>query len=259
MTFCDGTLVGAVLDRNGLRPARFYVTSDDRVIFASEVGVLPIASSEVVRKGRLQPGRMFLVDTEAGRIIEDDEIKAGLAAAQPYGAWLAEGQRSLEELPERTMLVPEHQGVLRHQRLFGYSEEDIRLILTPMARTGEEPIGSMGSDSALPALSEKDHSIFDFFSQQFAQVTNPPLDAIREELVTAVRVAIGPESNLLAESPAHCRQIVLSSPVVSLEELAKLRYIHEDGGVAARRTGPSRRPGDRRCARWREHRHSLGP
>ena len=231
VTFCDGTLVGAVLDRNGLRPARFWETSDERVIFASEVGVLPVPSSEIVRKGRLQPGRMFLVDTDKGRIVEDHEIKADLAAAAPYGEWLESGQRTLDELPNRSMLVPEHRSVLQHQRLFGYSEEDIRLILEPMARAGEEPIGSMGSDAALPALSHEDHSLFDFFTQQFAQVTNPPLDAIREELVTAVRVAIGPQHDLLHASAEHCRQIVLSSPVLSLEELAKLRYIHEEGGA----------------------------
>ena len=231
VTFCDGDLVGAVLDRNGLRPARFYVTADDRVIFGSEVGVLPIASDQVVRRGRLQPGRMFLVDTVAGRIVEDDEIKAQLGAAQPYGEWLDAGQRSLEELPARTMLVPEHEGVRRHQVLFGYSDEDLRLILAPMARAGEEPLGSMGSDTALAALSMKDHTIFDFFSQQFAQVTNPPLDAIREELVTAVRVALGPQHNLLSETALHCQQVVLSSPVVSLEELAKLRYVSEIGGA----------------------------
>jgi glutamate synthase (NADPH/NADH) large chain len=231
VTFCDGDLVGAVLDRNGLRPARFYVTADDRVIFGSEVGVLPIATDQVVRRGRLQPGRMFLVDTVAGRIIEDDEIKSQLGAARPYGEWLDAGQRSLEELPTRTMLVPEHEGVRHHQILFGYCDEDLRLILAPMARSGEEPLGSMGSDSALAALSKKDHSIFDYFSQQFAQVTNPPLDAIREELVTAVRVALGPQHDLLSESAAHCHQIILSSPVVSLEELAKLRYVDEIGGA----------------------------
>lgn len=231
VTFCDGTVVGAVLDRNGLRPARFWETADGRVIFASEVGVLPIPSGDVVRKGRLQPGRMFLVDTAQGRIVEDHEIKAELAAAQPYGEWLDAGQRTLDELPSRSMLVPEHDSVLTQQRLYGYTEEDVRLILEPMARSGEEPIGSMGSDASLPALSQKDHSLFDYFAQQFAQVTNPPLDAIREELVTAVRVAIGPQHNLLAAGPEHCQQIVLSSPVVSLEELAKLRYIDEEGGV----------------------------
>jgi glutamate synthase (NADPH/NADH) large chain len=231
VTFCDGELVGAVLDRNGLRPARYCETRDGRVIFASEVGVLPIPASEIVRKGRLQPGRMFLVDTAKGRIVEDEEIKASLAGAAPYGEWLAAGQRSLDELPERLMLVPEHDGVRRHQRLFGYSEEDVRLILTPMAIDGEEPIGSMGTDAALPALSKVHHSVFDYFSQQFAQVTNPPLDAIREELVTSTRVAIGPHRDLLSESPSHCRQIVVASPVLSLEELAKLRYIHEPGGA----------------------------
>ena len=236
VTFCDGTVVGAVLDRNGLRPARFYVTTDDRVILASEVGVLPIAPENITRKGRLQPGRMFLVDTKAGRIIEDDEIKADLASRQNYGEWLAAEQRSLDDVPARHMLVPEHNSILRQQLLYGYSEEEVRLIITPMAREGEEPIGSMGTDSSLASLSSSEHSLFDFFSQQFAQVTNPALDAIREELVTAVRVAIGPQSDLFSESPQHCRQIVLPTPILSLDDLAKLRYIDEDPALAGFRS-----------------------
>ena len=231
VSFTDGRIVGAVLDRNGLRPARYWVTSDNRVIFSSEVGVLPIDPSIVKQKGRLKPGRMFLVDIEQGRIIEDDELKFSLAERQPYGTWLDEQQVSLDDLAPRPMLTPQHHSVLQHQRLFGYSEEDLRLILRPMASAGEEPLGSMGNDAALPVLSKKNHSVYDFFTQLFAQVTNPPLDAIREELVTSTRIGLGPHKNLLLESPAHCRQIVLSSPILSVEDLAKIRYIHEASGA----------------------------
>ena len=227
VTFCDGNVVGAVLDRNGLRPARYWVTKDRRVIFASEVGVLSIDPANIERKGRLQPGRVFLVDVAAGRIIDDEELKAGLAARAPYGQWLEEQQVSLDELEPRPMLTPSHASVVQHQRLFGYGEEDLRLILRQMAQVGEEPIGSMGSDSALPVLSRQNRPLFDFFVQLFAQVTNPPLDAIREELVTSTRVAMGGEDNLLSEGPRHCHQIVLATPVMSLEDLAKVRYIHE--------------------------------
>ncbi len=228
VTFCDGKVVGAVLDRNGLRPARYWVTKDKRVIFASEVGVLPIAPSNIERKGRLQPGRVFLVDVEQGRIIDDDELKSSLAKRMPYGQWLKEQQVSLDELEVRPMLTPSHASIVRHQRNFGYSEEDLRLIIRHMAQVGEEPIGSMGSDAALPALSHEPRSMFDYFTQLFAQVTNPPLDAIREELVTSTRVAIGGEGNLLTETGEHCHQIVLPSPVLSIEELAKIRYIEEN-------------------------------
>ena len=227
VTFCDGRVVGAVLDRNGLRPARYWVTKDQRVIFASEVGVLDIDPANIERKGRLQPGRVFLVDVEEGRIIDDEELKATLAAQSPYGEWLARQQVSLDELEPRTMLTPSYGSVVLHQRLFGYSEEDLRLIVRHMAQVGEEPIGSMGSDAALPVLSQLPRPLFDFFTQLFAQVTNPPLDAIREELVTSTRVTMGGEDNLLTESDKHCHQIVLPSPVLSVDELAKIRYIHE--------------------------------
>jgi len=230
VTFSDGTLAGAVLDRNGLRPARYWVTKDKRVIFSSEVGVLPIDQSNIESKGRLQPGRVFLVDLEKGRIVGDTEIKTMLAAQSPYGEWLSAEQRSLDELEPRVMLTPSHARVLQRQVAFGYSDEDVRLILAPMAQAGEEPIGSMGSDAALPALSTEDRPFFDYFTQLFAQVTNPPLDAIREELVTSTRVSLGGEGNLLTETAAHCHQIVLSSPVLSVQELAKIRYIHEAGG-----------------------------
>jgi glutamate synthase (NADPH/NADH) large chain len=227
VTFCDGKVVGAVLDRNGLRPARYWVTKDRRVIFASEVGVLPIEPSNIERKGRLQPGRVFLVDIEQGRIIDDDELKASLATQSPYGEWLREQQVSLDELEARPMLTPSHASIVRQQKNFGYSEEDLRLIIRHMAQVGEEPIGSMGSDATLPTLSREHRPLFDFFTQLFAQVTNPPLDAIREELVTSTRVAIGGEENLLSETAQHCHQIVLPSPVLSIEELAKIRYIEE--------------------------------
>jgi glutamate synthase (NADPH/NADH) large chain len=227
VTFCDGKVVGAVLDRNGLRPARYWVTKDQRVIFASEVGVLAVDPANIERKGRLQPGKVFLVDIEQGRIIEDDELKDELGSRVPYGMWLREQQISLDEIEAQPMLTPSHASVVRQQKTFGYSEEDLRLIVRHMAQVGEEPIGSMGSDATLPVLSSKPRSLFDYFTQLFAQVTNPPLDAIREELVTSTRVAIGGEENLLTETPEHCHQIVLPSPVLSTEELAKIRYIHE--------------------------------
>ena len=227
VTFCDGKVVGAVLDRNGLRPARYWVTKDQRVIFASEVGVLPVAPDNIERKGRLQPGRVFLVDVEQGRIVDDEELKSDLASRAPYGEWLKEHQLSLDEIDARPMLTPSHASVVRQQKNFGYSEEDLRLIIRHMAQVGEEPIGSMGSDATLPVLSQHPRSLFDYFTQLFAQVTNPPLDAIREELVTSTRVALGGEENLLSESARHCHQIVLPSPVISIEELAKIRYLDE--------------------------------
>ena len=231
VTFCDGKVVGAVLDRNGLRPARYWVTKDQRVIFASEVGVLPVDPSNIERKGRLQPGRVFLVDIEQGRIIDDEELKSTLAKSAPYGTWLDEQQVSLDDLEVRPMLVARHASIVRHQKNFGFSEEDVRLIVRHMAQVGEEPIGSMGSDATLPVLSHLHRSLFDYFTQLFAQVTNPPLDAIREELVTSTRVAIGGEENLLAETPEHAHQIVLPSPVLSTDELSKIRYIEESDNV----------------------------
>ena len=234
VSFCDGKRVGAVLDRNGLRPARFWTTTDRRVIFSSEVGVLPIPPEMVASKGRLQPGRMFLVDLEQGRIVDDAEIKAELSNAAPYGEWLHRSQIDLDSLPSKTMLVPEHESLLRHQHLFGVTEEEVRLILSPMAASGEEPIGSMGSDSPIALLSSRSRPLFDFFTQQFAQVTNPPLDAIREELVTSIRVGIGPHRNLLDAGAEHAQQIVLGSPVINLEDLAKIRYIDEVEGLPFR-------------------------
>ncbi|MGE3620176.1 MAG: glutamate synthase large subunit, partial [Acidimicrobiia bacterium] len=230
IAFTDGTVIGAVLDRNGLRPSRYWVTDDGLVVMASEVGVLDIDPATVVRKGRLQPGRMFLIDTAQGRIVDDEEIKSELARARPYGDWLRDGLVHLEDLPPRDFLVPQHSTVVGHQRAFGYTTEELKVLLTPMARTGAEPIGSMGTDTPLAVLSDRPRLLFDYFSQLFAQVTNPPLDAIREELVTSMGATIGPEANLLDPGPGSCRQIVLPYPVLTNEELARLLYIHEPGG-----------------------------
>ena len=228
VTFTDGHQVGAVLDRNGLRPSRFWVTDEGLVVLASEVGVLDIPAESVVRKGRLQPGRMFLVDIEAGRIIEDEEIKTSLSTSGSYAKWVDEGVVRLEDLPAREHIVYPHASVLRRQRAFGYTEEELRILLTPMARTGLEPLGSMGSDSPIAALSNKPRLLFDYFTQLFAQVTNPPLDAIREELVTSLSATIGPEHNILDPGPDSCRQILLPFPVIDNDELAKIIHVNAD-------------------------------
>ena len=228
VTFTDGHQVGAVLDRNGLRPSRYWVTADGLVVLASEVGVLDIPAEKIVRKGRLQPGKMFLVDIEAGRIIEDDEIKDSLADAAPYGSWLADGMIRLSDLPAREHIVYPHKSVLRRQKAFGYTEEEIKIIVTPMAKGGGEALGSMGTDTPIAALSAKPRLLFDYFTQLFAQVTNPPLDAIREELVTSLGGAIGPEHNLLDPGPESCRQISIAFPVINNDELAKIIHVNAD-------------------------------
>ncbi|MQA07002.1 MAG: glutamate synthase large subunit [Pseudonocardiaceae bacterium] len=231
VTFTDGALVGAVLDRNGLRPARWWRTADDRVVLASETGVLDVPPGDVVAKGRLRPGRMFLVDTEAGRIVDDDEVKRELAAQLPYRDWLHAGLMSIAELPDREHIVQPHASVIRRQQAFGYTEEELRVLLTPMAITGAEPIGSMGTDTPPAALSERARLLYDYFKQNFAQVTNPPLDAIREEIVTSVSRIMGPEQNLLEPGPASCRHIQLPYPVIDNDELAKLIQVNEDGDL----------------------------
>ncbi|MYY06232.1 MULTISPECIES: glutamate synthase large subunit [unclassified Streptomyces] len=231
VTFTDGVQVGAVLDRNGLRPGRYWVTDDGLVVLSSEVGVLDIDPAKVVRKGRLQPGRMFLVDTAEHRIIEDDEIKASLAAEHPYQEWLETGEIELEDLPEREHIVHTHASVTRRQQTFGYTEEELRVILAPMARTAGEPLGSMGTDSPIAALSARPRLLFDYFTQLFAQVTNPPLDAIREELVTSLRSVLGPSGNLLEPGAASCRSVALPFPVIDNDELAKLIHINADGDM----------------------------
>ncbi len=231
VVFTDGTQIGAVLDRNGLRPSRYWVTDDGLVVLASEVGVLDLDPATITRKGRLQPGRMFLVDTDEHRIIEDDEIKSDLAADNPYDEWLHGGLIHLADLPEREHIVHTHASVTRRQQIFGYTEEQLRILLTPMANTGAEPIGSMGTDTPVAALSDKPRLLFDYFSQLFAQVTNPPLDAIREELVTSLAGTIGPEANLLEPAPASCRQVVLPFPVISNDDLVKIRHVNRDGDM----------------------------
>ncbi|WP_304437974.1 glutamate synthase central domain-containing protein, partial [Frigoribacterium sp. Leaf164] len=231
ITFTDGSVVGATLDRNGLRPGRYLVTDDGLVVLASEIGVLPeLDPAKVVRKGRLRPGKMFLVDTEAGRLIEDDEIKAELAASAPFGEWLAQGRIHLSDLPEREHIVHTPASVTRRQRTFGYTEEEVRILLTPMAKTGAEPLGAMGSDTPIAVLSERPRLLFDYFTQQFAQVTNPPLDSIREQVVTSLALGLGPERNLLSATPEHARQVILDFPVIDNDELAKIQHIDPSPG-----------------------------
>ncbi len=229
VTFTDGEVIGALLDRNGLRPSRYWVTDDDLVVMASEVGVIDIDPSRVVAKGRLQPGRMFLIDTNEGRIVGDEEIKAELSAEHPYGEWLEAGMTDLADLPAREHVVFSHQSVLRRQQMFGYTHEELKILIAPMARTGGEALGSMGTDTPLAVLSERPRLIFDYFKQLFAQVTNPPLDAIREEVVTAVSSTVGPEANLLAPGPENCRQLTLPFPIIDNDELAKIIHIDDDG------------------------------
>ena len=225
VAFTDGTVIGAVLDRNGLRPSRYYVTTDDLVVMASEVGVLDIPPENVLVKERLHPGRIFLVDTAQGRIIDDEEIKRELAAEHPYADWLAQHLVDIDDLPAARAERPDHETVFRRQQAFGYTQEDLRLLLAPMADRGEEPLGSMGSDTSLAVLSNRPRLLFDYFKQLFAQVTNPPLDAIREELVTSMGSTIGPERNLLAPEPESCRQIRIQYPIIHNDHVAKLRHL----------------------------------
>ena len=236
IAFTDGTVVGAQLDRNGFRPLRYWVTDDDLVVMASEVGVLDLPPSKVVLRGRIQPGRIFLVDTAAGRIVDDDEIKDGLAGEHPYQEWLAAGRIYLENLPLRRALTPQYSRLVAFQRQFGYTEEEIRLVFEPMVRTGAEPVASMGDDTPLAVLSRRPRLLYDYFRQLFAQVTNPPLDAIREELVTSLSSSVGPEGNLLSPGPQSCHQIRLPGPVLTNDELATLLYVDEDGLVPGWRT-----------------------
>ena len=230
IAFTDGKQIGAVLDRNGLRPGRFYVTKDDLVVLSSEAGVLDIPAERILRKGRLQPGRMFLVDTTQGRIIEDEEIKRQVVSERPYGEWLKEHLVNLKDLPAAPEVpTPEPDTLLQRQIAFGYTFEDQRILMAPMARDGNEAVGSMGNDTPLAALSEKSRLLFDYFKQLFAQVTNPPIDCIREEIVTSSDVWLGSEGNLLAPSPTDCRRIELKGPVLTNEEFAKIRRLSLPG------------------------------
>ena len=226
IAFTDGRVIGATLDRNGLRPGRYVVTHDDLVVMASEAGVLQIAPEQVKRKGRLQPGKMFLVDTVEGRIISDKEIKQTLASRRPYGEWLRENQITIDQIPEPSrMHFPDTETLLRRQRAFGYSDEDLRMILVPMAAKGEEPVGSMGTDTPLACLSDKPQSLFNYFKQLFAQVTNPPIDPIREEMVMSLISYIGSERNILDEAPENCHMLKLAHPLLTNRDLEKLRRV----------------------------------
>ena len=225
LIFTDGTVVGATLDRNGLRPGRWTETTDGLVVIGSETGVLEFEPERIKRRGRLQPGTMFVVDTAQRRIVEDEEVKRDLAALHPWQEWLDEGRVRLADLPEREHIVHPVASITRRQRTFGYTEEEVRILLTPMGQTGAEPLGAMGSDAPIAVLSERPRLLFDYFVQQFAQVTNPPLDAIREEVVTNLSLGLGPERNLLDWGPDHARTIVLDFPVIDNDELAKLRHI----------------------------------
>lgn len=237
IAFTDGMRIGAVLDRNGLRPSRYYVTRDDMVVMASEVGVLEIPPENVLAKGRLQPGRMFLVDLLEGRIIDDEELKFKIATAKPYAKWLKENLVALEDLPDSEQPLPvEHKSVLERQHAFGYTTEDLRILMAPMAVDGGEALGSMGNDAALAVLSERPQLLYSYFKQLFAQVTNPPVDGIREELIMAMDTSIGGELNLLEPVPASCRQIKLKSPILKNEELAKIRQL--DGSFRRGGTRP---------------------
>ncbi len=228
--FTDGTMVGAVLDRNGLRPSRYYVTKDDRVIMASEVGVLDVPPENVLYKGRLEPGRMFLVNMDEGRIVGDDELKLKMSTEKPYREWLDKYRLKLEDIPVPSQYQPQpvdHDTLTQRQQAFGYTFEDLRMLIGPMAEQKIEPLGAMGNDSPLAVLSNKPKLLYNYFKQLFAQVTNPPIDAIREEIVTATEVMAGTEDNILEPTEESCRIIRISTPILTNEELAKLRYLDD--------------------------------
>jgi glutamate synthase (NADPH/NADH) large chain len=230
MGFSDGNIIGAVLDRNGLRPARYYVTKDDLVILASEVGVIDVAPENVAYKGRLQPGRMLLIDTQVGRIVTDEELKQTLAAAHPYREWLDRYLVSLEDLPPASSVTePDSDRLLQRQRAFGYTYEELRMIMAPMAKDAVEPTGAMGTDIPLAVLSDQPQLLYNYFKQLFAQVTNPPIDALREEIVTGTETFLGSEGNLVDPTPESCHQLKLEIPILTNEELAKLARIDQDG------------------------------
>jgi glutamate synthase (NADPH/NADH) large chain len=231
ISFTDGKLIGATLDRNGLRPSRYCITTDDRVIMASETGVLPVEPGMIREKGRLQPGKMFVVDLEEGRIISDEEIKQKICSEKPYSEWLNKYKIRLEELPAPRVMFThlEHDQIFKYQKAFGYSTEDLDLIISPMALTGKEPIGSMGSDVPLAVLSEEPQHLSSYFKQLFAQVTNPPIDPIREKLVMSLATFVGNNGNLLQEDPLACHTVALNHPVLSNTELEKIRSI--DTGI----------------------------
>ena len=222
IAFSDGTCIGAVLDRNGLRPSRYYITDDDKCIMASEVGVVEVDPARIIKKGRLQPGRIFLIDFNQGRMIPDEELKNGLASAQPYQQWIADNRIELDEIPKQTGLGVDSSSLTQRMQAFGYTQETMQFMLEPMLRELRDPLGSMGNDAALAVMSEKPRMLYDYFKQRFAQVTNPPIDSIREEVIMALECYIGPERNLLEATPAHAQRLRLPHPIISNDELAAL-------------------------------------
>ena len=233
IAFTDGRSIGATLDRNGLRPARYLVTKDDLIIMASETGVLPVKPEDVKLKGRLQPGKMLLVDTVEGRIVSDRELKRALYGRNPYQMWIKEHQITLDQLAEPPRAHgAEDKTLVRRQRAFGYTDEDIRIVLGPMAEKGEEPIGSMGTDTPLACLSDKPQPLFHYFKQLFAQVTNPPIDPIREEMVMSLTSYIGTERNILDETPQHCHTLKLPHPILTNRDLEKMRRVSQGDFLA---------------------------
>ncbi|WP_333618288.1 glutamate synthase central domain-containing protein, partial [Dietzia sp.] len=236
VTFTDGTIIGATLDRNGLRPSRVWITDDGLVVMASEVGVLDIPDHKIVKRTRMRPGRMFVVDTSKGRILTDDEIKDELAAQHPYEEWLSKGQYRLEDLPPSPNVPMPHSRVVLRQRVFGYSGEDLRMLIQPIAEKGAEALGSMGTDTPIAVLSARPRSLFDYFAQRFAQVTNPPLDAIREELVTSIESLLGAEDDILNVGPESCRKLVLDNPILANSELASIIHANDSGAFPQYKT-----------------------
>src|SRR5204862_5065797 len=226
IAFTDGRSIGATLDRNGLRPARYLVTRDDLIVMASETGVLKVKPEDVKLKGRLQPGKMLLVDTVQGRIVSDTELKASLYGRKPYQLWIKENQLTLDQLAEPPREHGEdHKTLVSRQRAFGYTDEDLRVVLGPMIEKGEEPVGSMGTDTPLACLSDKPQPLFNYFKQLFAQVTNPPIDPIREELVMSLTSYIGTERNILDETPQHCHTLKLKHPILTNWDLEQMRRV----------------------------------
>ena len=233
IAFTDGACIGAVLDRNGLRPSRYYITDDDRCIMASEVGVVRVDPATVVEKGRLQPGRIFLIDFEQGRMIPDDEIKSEWAAARPYGAWLEKQRIDLDELPAAQAPAPDRASLTARMNAFGYTVETMQIMLQPLVRELRDPLGSMGNDAALAVMSDKPRMLYDYFKQRFAQVTNPAIDSIREEVIMALECYCGPERNLLETTEAHAHRLRIPHPILSNDELAAIRHLDYRGWKTA--------------------------
>src|SRR5437763_1256301 len=228
VAFTDGRVVGATLDRNGLRPGRWVETTDGHVVLGSESGLLDIPPEQILRLGRLQPGKLFLVDLERGRIVEDDEVKREVSTRRPYGEWYARNAVHFSQLEPSEQVTLSNQPLRLRQRAFGYTQEDLRVLLAPMAIEGAEPVGSMGNDLSLAVLSDQAPPLFSYFKQLFAQVTNPPIDPIREEIVMSLATSLGSERNLFEETPEHAHKLILDQPILLNRELETLRHVSHD-------------------------------